>query len=183
MAVEFFFNCNVCHIPTMHVLRRAWGTIPDPAIRDTVAREDQYLAFHRFLLDHLEWRSLSMPSVTGPLGWTTRAGAIKSGQLLTGSIAEGALLAHALHRGYRLPSSASSRTFGKVLNAWTQSGNPRSDVAPIWPELLRLLDLRNNVHLARAAVHPRASANQLLQDEQQLWTDANTVITRLRALT
>lgn len=73
-----------------------------------IAREEQYLLFHRFVLDHAKFTKAgkldSKPYVYS-LGLSVRAGAIKAAILVYASIAEAALRAHAEKRGYKLPSN------------------------------------------------------------------------------
>jgi hypothetical protein len=186
MAVDFFFDPPTIGIPPLGALRAfQWEHMPEK-IRPVLAQESQYLQFHLQMLDRVKFteagRLHDKPWVK-PLGLSVRAGAIKAAVLICASIAEAVLRASAETRGYPLPREPYRRTFGKVLDAWKQEdGKPRSDVAAIWPTLQNLRDIRNNIHLFKAADDPSASFDTILELEERILADAQAAIRHLSEL-
>lgn len=187
MAVDFFFNPPTHSLPSLMALRLfRWGDIPHSDVAEVIAREEQYLSFHRFVLDHAKHTKagcVGSPPYEHAIGLSVRAGAVKAALLVAASIAEGALRSHAEKRGYRLNSNPNKRTFGNVLNAWkTSRGRPKRDVRHIWTELQNLRDTRNNVHLFKAASDPSADFEQVLKDEAALLSGALKVVDEMATL-
>lgn len=187
MAVDFYFNPATFSIPALGPLRDfRWNNIPHPDVAEVIAREEQYLCFHRFVLKnvkHTRAGRLAAPPYEYGLGLSVRAGAIKAALLVSASIAEAALRSHGERRGYRLHSDPHRRTFGNVLNAWrTSRRRPKRDVRHIWSELQNLRDTRNNVHLFKAAGDPTTDFENVLADERRLIGGALTVVDELALL-
>jgi hypothetical protein len=150
MPRHFYFDPAIYQVPSIAELRWEWSNVPHQAARNLIAVEAQYLEFHKYVLASLRHR----PVEGGEgiiLGLSVRAGAIKSATLLSASIAEAALRAHAEARNYPLDPNPRRRTFGNVLRAWKQNDAPRPDVAGIWPTLEEIHQGRNNIHLYAAA--------------------------------
>ncbi len=186
MAVDFFFDPPTYSIPSLSGLRSRWANIPNPDVAEMIAREEQYLLFHRFVLDHAKFTKVgelhSKPYVYS-LGLSVRAGAIKAAILVCASIAEAALRAHAEKREYKFPSEPTKRTFGRVISAWKSSrGKPRPDVRVVWKEILKLRDARNNIHLFKAASDPSADFKHVLDDEPGLLESGLKVVEHLSML-
>lgn len=183
MAVDFYFYPPSFSIPRLYVLHNTkWARIPNEKIRDKIAQEDQYLAFHRFILKST--RSTKVGHFANPpyryrLDLSVRAGAVKALLLLCASIAEATLRAHAEARGYQLAKDPYKRTFGNVLGAWKTNRGPRPDVAAIADDLDHLRDVRNNIHLFKAANDPCADFDEVLKKEYGLVSRAEAVVEHL----
>lgn len=180
-ARRFCFAPDHYRTPTVAEFRHAWRRLPCADARHVVAIENQYLDFHRYLID-----SIRHQATTGgeplPLGLSLRAGSLKAASLICGAIVEAALRAHAEARGYELPVQPRLRTLGRVLGAWQdRRKRPRDDVAPIWGELQRLHMGRNNVHLYRT-LEARSSFHQILAVEKASLDEAERVLRHLREL-
>lgn len=182
MARIFSLDPAEYDVPAINQLRLAWRNVPDSDARNVIAVEAQYLEFHRYLLTSLRHRPVQGGDAI-PIGLSVRAGALKSATLVCACIAEAALRAHAERRGYALPVDPHRRTFGTVLRAWKQAnGQPQPEIAPIWGRLQALHSGRNNIHLYRV-IENNGDFYDLLQSEQQSLTDADSILTALRALT
>jgi len=178
MAVDFFFEKPTFGIPELKPIAAfKWQHVPNEAIPPFLAAEEQYLAFHLYMLEHLRFTEAGrlnggqLPYVR-PLGLSVRAGAIKAAVLLAASIIEAALRAHAEKRGYKLNPDPKRRTLGNVIRAWEHKGKPHPDVEAIWPNVCGLHDARNSVHLYKAAGDDDASWQAILNNENQLLTGA-----------
>lgn len=185
MAVDFYFNPHSHSIPSLAGLRVHWSNVPNDDVVEAIATEAQYLDFHMYVLKstkHTKHGCLTAPPYEYQLGLSVRAGAIKAALLLTASIAEAVLRAHAEKRSYPLAKDTKRRTFGNVLNAWKAGGKPRKDIAAIWSDLERLRDVRNNVHLFKSAYDPSASFVQVLVEEKSLMGATNKIIDHLQKL-
>ncbi len=185
MSVDFYFNPHTHSIPSRAGLKAQWKKIPNADVLEAIATEAQYLNFHLFILKsakHTRADCLTSKPYEYKLGLSVRAGAIKAALLLCASIAEAALRAHAEKRGYKLAKDPKKRMFGNVLNAWKSQGRPRPDVASIWDELIRLKDVRNNVHLFKAAFDPDSNFRHVLKEERALISELTTVLNHLKGL-
>ena len=186
MAVDFFFDPATVAIPTLSDLRWKWSGVSDLTVREMIVQEEQYLTFHRAMLDRVrstEAGAVRNPTWRLPLDISVRAGAVKAAALVCGSIAEAALRHHAERRSFPLPANPRHRTFGKVLAAWEISDSvPQPDVAEIWSEVKRLHDLRNNIHLFCAAEAGTADFNSVLAQEREILAAGERVVDHLAAL-
>lgn len=181
MARRFSFYPDEFQVSSIEEFRRQWSNVPDEQARNVIAVEAQYLEFHQYVV-----ASVRHEPVEGgeriPIGLSVRAGAIKTAILICASIAEAVLRAHAEARGYALPRNSRARTFGRVLGAWQErDGTPHPDVAPIWEELQRLHEGRNNVHLYRA-VDEGDNFYDILDAEGQSLREAEAVLRTLQGL-
>ena len=180
-ARRFSFTPDRYRTPTVAEFRHAWRRLPFVAARNAVAVENQYLDFHRYLIESIHHQGAGGGEPM-PLGLSLRAGSLKAASLICGSIAEAALRAHAEARGYALPVQPRLRTLGKVLGAWQdRRKRPHADVAPIWEELQRLHLGRNNVHLYRA-LEDRGSFYRILAAEKASLDEAERILRHLRQL-
>jgi hypothetical protein len=180
-ARRFCFAPDHYRTPTVAEFRHAWRRLPYPEARNVVAIENQYLDFHRYLIESIRHQATTGGEAI-PLGLSLRAGSLKAASLICGAIAEAALRAHAEARGYELPAQPRLRTLGRVLGAWQdRRKRPRADVAPIWDELQRLHLGRNNVHLYRT-VEARSSFYQILAMEKVSLDEAERILRHLREL-
>jgi hypothetical protein len=185
MAVDFIFEQPTFDIPTKEFLRNEWSNVPNKNIVDVVAGEEQYLIFQRFLLEnlyHTKEGCQHSPPYKHPLGLNVRAGAVKAAILLTASIAEAVLRAHAEKRNFQWKDKEEHRTFGKVLNVWKQNNQPHPDISEIWKELQGFRDARNNVHLFKAADNPEAVFNRVLEAEEKIFKNIDKVLLHLKKL-
>jgi hypothetical protein len=181
---DFKFEPCDFEIPTLSNLKSGWPNILDGAVRHAVAVEEQYLHFHMFVLKntrHTRHGELDTQIVPQRLVLTVRSGAIKTALLLCASIAEASLRSLAEQRALVIHRNPRQRTFGLVLAAW-QFGNhrPRPEVRPIWGELSELRDLRNNVHLHKAAYDTAADYQSIIDHELHLFSEASKVLAHLR---
>jgi hypothetical protein len=139
MAADFFLaNPTFDILPLKPTAAFKWYRLNNPEVQYSIAADEQYLCFHIFLLKQLRHTEVGRahdPTFAYELGLSVRAGAIKAAVLMAGSIIEAALRAIAETRGYELNKDPRRRTFGNVLNAWQQDGNPKPDVALVWAEL------------------------------------------------
>ncbi len=182
MPRKFSFDPNEYQAFTIKELRHEWRNVPDSEARNVIAVEHQYLDFHRYLLSSIRHQATDGGNEI-PIGLSLRAGALKAATLICASIAEAALRAHAEARGYELPQRSWQRTFGKVLGAWQdEKQRPKPEVAPIWDELQRLHQGRNNVHLYRA-VEDGSDFYNVLQAEEASLREAEKVIAHLKSIT
>lgn len=181
MPRRFLFDQDAFELPTVEDLRVEWRNVPDSRVRNVIAVEAQYLAFHQFLI-----RSIRHQAIEGsdpiPIGLSVRAGALKSESLLCASIVEAALRCHAEARGLPLSVDQRRRTFGNVLSAWELSpGRPHADLAPIWPDLRDMHLGRNTVHL-HAALQGGGNFYDLLEEEERSLASKEVVLLHVKAL-
>ena len=111
------------------------------------------------------------------------AGAVKAALLVSASIIEAVLRVVAEARGYDLPNNPKHRTFGAVLRAWKENdGSPKPDIASHWDLLEELCEIRNDVHLFKAAGDPNAKFDAVLSQEQALLPNVLKAIDALAEL-
>jgi hypothetical protein len=186
MTADFFFDPPTFNIPTLGKLRKKWINIENTNVREVVACEDQFLQFHLFSLEaikHTGEGSLGKrDDYVLPLGLSVRGGAVKAALLICASITEAVLRYHAEKRGYKLHSNLRKRTFGNVIAAWETNDIPNTDVASIWPDVKSLRDIRNNIHLFKAAGDPTATFENIILEEKNLLNSALAVVTHLAGL-
>lgn len=176
MAADFYFRNPTFTIqPLKPVAAFKWQHLTDNDIRYSIAAEEQYLNFHLYMLENLRHTKaghLSQPPYEYELGLSVRAGAVKAAVLMAASILEAALRGLAEARGYPLKADPRRRTFGNVISAWEQDGAPRPDVAPIWSDVKSMHEVRNFVHLHKAAKDTDAAWANILQSEEALLSGA-----------
>ena len=187
MAADFYFRNPTFTIqPLKSVAAFKWQNVPDEDIRYSIAAEEQYLNFHLYMLENLRHTKagmLSTPPYEYELGLSVRAGAVKAAVLIAASIVEAALRALAEARGYPLNADPRRRTFGNVIKSWEQHGEPRPDVAEVWPDVKAIHDVRNFVHLHKAAKDTDAAWGNILLGEQALLTGALKAIDHVSKIT
>lgn len=180
MAADFFFQNPTFEIQQLKpVATFKWQNLGDPDIQYAVAAEEQYLHFHLYMLNNLRHTKVGFihePPYTYELGLSVRASAVKAAVLVAASIIEAALRALAELRKYPLKDDARRRTFGNVINAWEDSGLPHQDVAEIWSVVKAVHEVRNYVHLHKAAQENEAAWENVLKNEQVLLVGALNAI-------
>lgn len=140
--------------------------------------EEQYLEFHRYLLENLRSVPAEYPNrEPWPLGLSLRAGAVKAYVVLASSIVEGALASWGKELGIcRKPEQLMKLPLGGLLKSWAPDGSPRSEVEPIWKELNLLLEYRNFIHLGKSATDENAYWKNVLERESELLAAADKAI-------
>lgn len=180
MAADFFFVNPTFTIQSLKpVAVFKWQRIGDQEVQYAIAVEEQYLNFHLYMLNnvrHTKAGQLAQPPYVAELGLSVRAGAVKAAVLIAASILEAALRALAEARGYPLNTDPRRRTFGNVIRAWEQDGAPRAEVAAIWQDVKAMHEVRNFVHLHKAAHDSDAEWGKVLQSEQALLQGALNAI-------
>mgnify|MGYP001347553785 CR=1 FL=1 len=172
MAADFFFQTPTFEIqPLRSVAVFKWQRLKNPEVQYAIAAEEQYLHFHLYMLNnlrHTEAGKLAQPPYAYELGLSVRAGAVKAAILVAASIVEAALRALAELRGYPLNKDPRRRTFGNVIGAWESAGVPYPDVTGIWPNVKAMHEVRNFVHLHKAAGDAEAAWEVVLKEERAL---------------
>jgi hypothetical protein len=169
-------------IPSIHHLEWEWAGAAHTALARQLGFQVQFAEFFKYLLsnlqsvpaDHPDWR----PS---PLSLSVRAGAVRTYVLLAVSIAEAALAALGEERNLgRRRGELFERTYGGLLKAWEDSGEPRPEIRSIWTDLLLLKNVRNYVHLPNAASTEQAHWQEILSQEHEILRASDSVIEHLR---
>ncbi|MBI3532616.1 MAG: hypothetical protein HY068_09150 [Burkholderiales bacterium] len=180
MAADFFFQNPTLEIQLLKpVAVFKWSHLNNSDVQYAIAAEEQYLQFHLYMLEnlrHTEVGKVAAPPYSYELGLSVRAGAVKAAVLIAASIVEAALRALAEQRGYPLNKDPRRRTFGNVIAAWEDAGTPRTDVAAIWSQVKSLHEVRNFVHLHKAAGSAEAAWENVLKDERALLDGALNAI-------
>gem|GEM_PF-1624990 len=180
MAADFFFDKPTFEIqPLKTVAVFKWQHLKNPEVQYAIAAEEQYLNFHLYMLAnlrHTEVGKLAHPPYKYELGLSVRAGAVKAAILVAASIVEAALRTLAELRGYPLNKEPRRRSFGNVIGAWEEAGAARPDVAAIWPSVKAMHEVRNFVHLHKAAGDVDAAWENVLKEEDALLQGALTAI-------
>lgn len=179
---DFYLDPQSFSIPGLRDIDKEWSNIPDTRIKSMIVVESQYLAFHKYLLDSLcfQWRDSNGKVIVGKLDHSVRAGAIKAAVLVSASIVEAALRAHAEQRKYDLPKNERHRTFGALVEAWEKSG--ARDFAAVWDDVKTLKDHRNTIHLYKAA-DEKMDFREVLAAEEGLLGSGNRAIDAMKKLT
>ncbi len=172
MAADFYFLNPTYTIQSLKgVAAFKWQNLHDEDIKYSIAAEEQYLDFHLFMLEnlrHTEAGQIANPPYVYELGLSVRAAAVKAAVLIAASIIEAALRALAESKIYPLNDEPRRRTFGNVIRAWEQNGQPRPEVAEIWPAVKAIHEVRNFVHLHKAAKDSKAAWASILESEEGL---------------
>lgn len=180
MAADFFFETPTFEIqPLKAVAVFKWQYLKNPDVQYAIAAEEQYLSFHLYMLRslrHTEPGKVANPPYAYELGLSVRAGAVKAAVLIAASIVEAALRALAELRGYPLNKETRRRTFGNVIGAWEESGIPRPDVAAVWANIKAMHEVRNFVHLHKAAGDADGTWESVLVNERALLEGALATI-------
>jgi len=183
MAADFFFTNPTFSIQQLKpVAAFKWQHLANQDVQYAIAAEEQYLDFHLFMLNNLRHTragQVAQPPYAYELGLSVRAGAVKAAVLIAASIVEAALRALAEARGYNLNQDPKRRTFGNVIRAWENNGAPRPEVAEVWSDVKAMHEVRNFVHLHKAAQDVDAAWEQVLQSEQSLLQGALNVIAHI----
>ena len=186
MAADFFFADPTFQIPAMLPLAAfKWQHLGNAEVQNAIAAEEQYLAFHIYMLGNLRHTragQVHLRPYSHEIGLSVRAGAIKAAILLAASIAEAALRTLAEFRGYRLNENPARRTFGNVIKAWEVNGVPLADVAPIWEHIKAMHTTRNFVHLHVAAGAEDADWGRVLERENELLHGAIAAINHIATI-
>jgi hypothetical protein len=176
MAADFYFQNPTFTIqPLRTVAAFKWQQLPNEDLRYSIAAEEQYLCFHLYMLEnlrHTKAGQLAQRPYEYELGLSVRAGAVKAAVLIAASIIEAALRTLAEARNYPLNAEPHRRTFGNVIRAWEQNGAPRPDVTQIWPDVKAMHEVRNLVHLHKAAKDTDAEWENILRSEKALLSGA-----------
>jgi hypothetical protein len=176
MAADFYFLNPTYTIQSLKAVAAfKWQHLSDEDIKYSIAAEEQYLDFHLFMLEnlrHTKAGEIANPPYVYELGLSVRATAIKAAVLIAASIIEAALRAIAESKAYPLNEDPRRRTFGNVIKAWEQNGEPRPEVAEIWPAVRAIHEVRNFVHLHKAAKNDKASWGSILESEEGLLNGA-----------
>ena len=181
MAFDVLFENATFNVPKVSDLEKQWVNVPNSTVRKILAREHQYLHFHFLLLEqlrHTDAGQADSPRYKYKIGYTIRAGFVKGALLLVASICEAVLRSHAEKRGYTFPKNQ-QRTFGVVLQVW--SGKP--DVSAIYADLKALKDVRNNIHLFKAASAANGNYREVLKTETAMLVTARRLMFELMKLT
>lgn len=142
--------------------------------------EQQYLEFHKYLLQNLQSVPDTHPHYTPrPIDLSLRAGAVKAYVVFGCSVIEGALAAWGERIGVGAPGTLMKKPLGGLLAAWEVSGAPRSEVVPIWPQLQLLKQYRNFIHLGRSVMDPDAYWQNILAQEANLIAAVDEAISYL----
>ena len=186
MAADFFFSNPTFSIqPLKSVAVFKWQRLRNPEVQYAIAAEEQYLHFHLYMLGnlrHTQAGRVTEPPYAYELGLSVRAGAVKAAMLVAASIVEAALRTLAEARGYPLNADPRRRTFGNVIRAWENAGVPRSEVAAIWSDVKAMHEVRNFVHLHKAAQDADAEWSNVLQSEQALLAGALNAIEHVASI-
>lgn len=180
MAADFFFQNPTFEISQLKpVAAFKWQHLKNPDVQYAIAAEEQYLLFHIHLLNNLRHTKVGFvhqPPYAYELGLSVRAGAVKAAVLVAASIIEAALRTLAELRGYPLKEDPRRRTFGNVINSWEENGIPRKDVTDIWAAVKAIHEVRNYVHLHKAAQENETVWEYVLKSEQTLLDGALNAI-------
>ena len=146
-----------------------WAGLP-MEIAQQLAFEEQYLQFQKYLLQNLQSVPQENPNwVPMSLSLSIRAGAVKAYVVFAASIVEGALAAWGERIGVAGQGQLLSKPLGAVLRAWElDDGQPREEIAAVWPQLQLIKTYRNFVHMGRAAAEADAYWANLLAQEAAL---------------
>lgn len=186
MAADFFFQNPTFEIQQLKPAAVfKWKHLQNSEVQYAIAAEEQYLHFHLHMLNNLRHTRVGLvhqPPYAYELGLSVRAGAVKAAVLVAASIIEAALRALAELRGYPLKEDPRRRTFGNVINAWEENGTPRHEVIDIWPDVKAMHEVRNFVHLHKAAQENEAAWGNVLQSEQALLKGALNAINHVSTI-
>lgn len=159
-------------------------------VRQAISYEYQSYCFHKHLLANL-WARPG-PDDERPVDFTLRAGLAKSAVVVAVAIIEAALLDHGIARGYLPWLREEKRTIGKVLKAWSADGEgsneklenlaPRDQVKSVWEGLVNLARHRHALHIHRATDDIRSYYQGVIEREEQLLQQADSVIRFLQKL-
>ncbi|MGO1003241.1 hypothetical protein [Lysobacter sp. CA196] len=171
-------------ISPIHQLELEWAGAAHQALARQLGFQVQFAQFFKHLLENLQSVPVDHPDWQ-PMGLSlsVRSGAIRTYVLLAVSIAEAALAALGEERGYgRRPNELYARTFGGLLKAWEDNGQPRPEIANIWDQLQVLKAVRNYIHLPNAADADDAHWREILARQNEILVACDTVIDHLRDL-
>ncbi len=186
MAADFFFSNPTFEVPPLKATAAfKWYRLKNSEVQYAIAAEEQYLNFHLYMLSNLRHTRaghLLNPPYAYELGLSVRAGAVKAAVLMAASILEAALRAIAEARAYELNKDPRRRTFGNVLRAWEHEGKPRGDVAAVWSEIKAVHEVRNFVHLHKAAAESEAGWGSVLASEEALLNGALKAINHVASI-
>lgn len=182
MAVDLFIDPPTCDFSTLDTYRYfKWEFLPEP-IQSLIARECQYLELQLLLLERLHFTmqgKVNERPYSVKIKNNLRSGIIKASLLLYASIAEAVLRFIAESRKYHLPSNERQRTFGRIIESWENTGANVGELKDHWEILHELKDIRNNIHLFKAADSNNAEIDYLLINEQRLLENSNNLINAL----
>jgi hypothetical protein len=163
-------------IPHMGNLMWGWSGL-ETGVATQLAFEEQYLKFHRYLLDNLQSTPTEYPDWSPrALPLSLRGGAIKAYVVFACSMIEGALAAWGAQIGLERKSELFKHPLGALLKAWQESGTLRNEIAPIWKQLELLKNHRNFIHLGREASDPDAYWKNIVDKESELITAVDEVV-------
>lgn len=179
---RFSLNNPDFEISPIHHLELEWAGATHQSLARQLGFQVQFAQFFKHLLENLQsvptqnpdWRPVA-------LSLSVRAGAVRTYALLAVSIAEAALAALGEERGLgRRPGELYDRTFGALLKAWEDDGQPPQEMVAIWQHLQLLKDVRNYIHLSRAAGADEAYWQEILARERDILAACDAVVDHLR---
>lgn len=152
---------------TQYILH--WADLPHEIYNEVMYRQ-QFLVFHRYLIENLQSVSEDQPNYAPkPLSLSLRAGAIQSYVVLAVSIIEVGLAGLAEIKAIvDNPQELYSKTYGAILKVWSTDGQPKKEVEPIWQDLQLLKKFRNHIHLDNAASDKDSYWKEVLKQETNL---------------
>lgn len=170
-------------IPSINHLELEWAGAAQGDLARQIGFQDQFRQLFRHLFQNLQSVPTENPGWNPiPISLSVRAGAVKTYVLLSVSIAEGALAALGEERGLgRREGELFQKTFGPLLTAWEEDGQPRPEVDDIWEDMQLLKRYRNYVHLNRAA-QDEAAWQGILENEENILRASDRVVDHLRRL-
>lgn len=185
MAVDLFIDPPTYSFSSLDAYRYfQWDFLPDP-IQGLIARECQYLELQLLLLERLHFteqgKIIEKPYIS-KITNNVRSGVIKASLLLYASIAEAVLRYIAESRKFSLPNNERQRTFGRVLESWESYGAATGELKDHWHTLQELKDIRNNIHLFKAAESYSSGIDFLLVNEIRLLESSGKLIEMLSKL-
>ena len=181
MSRAFSFDPPIFDVPPIVKFIFTWANVPDNAACNAIAVEQQYLEFHKYMLDAIRHEDPNSPAHGMPLGLSVRAGMVKAAVLLYASIAEAALRAHAEKRGIKLHPAKNRRTLGSIIYSWKDDPAQFSAIQPIWDDLVALLESRNMVHIFKS-IQANQDFRDIIQNEEALLDRGDKVLRFLQKM-
>ncbi|WP_323878521.1 hypothetical protein [Aeromonas caviae] len=188
MSFDLYFAPATFEVPSLSAMKVfRWGGMPH-RLAYFISLEEQSLRFNIQVLDrarHTDAGSFPNNIRYGfPLKAPLRSAFVKSIVLQAASIVEAVLRALAEQRGYKLHKKPSCRTMGNILNAWCEDDRitPKPDISLHWDLIKEIHDIRNNVHLFKAAEDPHGDSCSILEAEERIVPQIEPLLSALAAL-
>ncbi|WP_146208005.1 hypothetical protein [Azospirillum sp. TSH64] len=145
------FSNPTFNAPPIRAIKEQWSNIKNDNIVNIMCSEEQYLEFQKFIISNLVTASGKLPisekNVSKPVGFSIRAGMVKSMILTAATIIEAGLRYHAHARGY-VSEKEKSVTLGRLRDIWKSKGS--TDISHLYDTLDVLTDRRNTIHAYKA---------------------------------